>query len=114
VVHLIDTATGKKHGEIKGHLTRAEIVADKPPFEVVRSGILCLAFAPDGKTLVTGGEDGLVCVWDVAAAKVVFQYAGHRKGKDTVCVLSVAVAPDGQSIASVDDRGALPVWEVPR
>jgi hypothetical protein len=27
--------------------------------------VTCLAFAPDGKTLATGGEDGQVLLWDI-------------------------------------------------
>lgn len=31
--------------------------------------VTCVAFAPDGKTLVSGGQDGAVRVWDVASGE---------------------------------------------
>ena len=116
VLHLFDATTGKKRGEIKGHVVSAEVFA-KPsgdPVTINRSGILCFAFAPDGKTIATGGEDGAVCVWDVGAAKVLSQSMIHRPGNGKAVVLSVAFSPDGRRIASIDDKGMVYVWDAPR
>jgi WD40 repeat protein len=49
-VRLIDTAEGKVRGELVGH----------------RHGTRGLAFSPDGKTLASGGSDGVAYLWDVA------------------------------------------------
>jgi WD40 repeat protein/class 3 adenylate cyclase len=40
-------------------------------------GIDEIAFAPDGKTLVTSGEDGKTLLWDVATRTVRDTFAGH-------------------------------------
>src|SRR5207245_10665635 len=32
-----------------------------------KSGVNAIAFAPDGKTLASGGADGSIILWDVAA-----------------------------------------------
>lgn len=50
-----------------------------------------LAFAPDGKVLVAGGQNGLV-LWDVAHHKEVFRVP-------EVLARSVAFSPDGKTVA---------------
>lgn len=41
-------------------------------------GLLCVCWSPDGKYVVTGGEDDLVTVWSMAEARVVCRGKGHR------------------------------------
>ncbi len=64
--------------------------------------IACLAFAPDGKTLVTGGWDKLIRVWDVATSQELSRFAGHPSA-----VYRVAVSPDGKKIASLSGPRSL-------
>lgn len=59
-----------------------------------RGTVWCAAFAADG-TLVTGGEDGTVRVWD-AATGACTQVLDHEVGP----VWAVAVSPDGRFIAA--------------
>lgn len=51
-IRLLRIADGKIVAEFAGH----------------RHGVHALAFSPDGKTLASGGEDGVAYLWDVAAA----------------------------------------------
>ena len=39
--------------------------------------VRALAFTPDGRTLVTGGTDGKVRLWDLAAPQAATSLAGH-------------------------------------
>src|SRR5262244_1534646 len=41
--------------------------------------VIGIAYAPDGKTVATGGWDNLVRVWDVATGRQVRQFEGHKK-----------------------------------
>jgi WD40 repeat protein len=58
-----------------------------------------LAFSPDGRRLVSGGDDRLVKVWDWRTGKEVLSLEGH-----TASVQSVAYSPDGTRIASASGR----------
>ena len=57
------------------------------------SRILCMAYSPDGKTLVAGGGDDPVRVWDAETGKEKFQLKEPW-------VYAAAFSPDGQTIAT--------------
>ncbi|MBT4865890.1 MAG: protein kinase [Planctomycetaceae bacterium] len=68
-----------------------ETLALKGHEGVVRS----VAFSPDGKRIVSGGNDKTVRVWDTLTGKEVRTLSGH-----TQWVSSVAFSPDGKRIVS--------------
>lgn len=41
-------------------------------------GLLCLSWSPDGKYIVTGGEDDLITVWSVYQKRVIARGQGHK------------------------------------
>jgi hypothetical protein len=51
VITCIETATGQRTGELRGH----------------EGPITCLAFSPDGRTLLSGSKDKSVIAWDLLA-----------------------------------------------
>ncbi len=67
----------------------------------------CLAMSPDGKWLASGGEDGVVQLWDVAGAKPGAKLADHKDW-----VLCLAVSPDGKQLASGAIDGTIRLWDV--
>jgi WD40 repeat protein len=69
------------------------------------AGTRCVAFAPDGRTLASGGEDHVVSLWDPIAGQ---QRAALEWHLDTVC--SVAFAPDGQTLATASFDGTAKLW----
>jgi phage FluMu protein Com len=66
-----------------------------------------LAVSPDGRLLVTGGDDHAVRVWDAATGRCVATLSGH-----TGDVNAVAFSPDGSRIASAGDDRILRLWNV--
>ena len=41
-------------------------------------GLLCVCWSPDGRYIVTGGEDDLVTVWSFAERRVICRGRGHK------------------------------------
>jgi WD40 repeat protein len=62
--------------------------------------IACVAFSPDGSTIASGGDDGVLRVWDVESGAEIRTLPGHPGG-----VASVAFLDRGSTIAVADDRG---------
>jgi len=61
-----------------------------------------VAFAPDGKSLVTGSWDTTLRLWDTASGKLLRDLVGHNAP-----VQSAAISPDGKTLASGDAEGAV-------
>jgi WD40 repeat protein len=75
--------------------------------------VCCLAFSPDGGTIVTGDEYGVIRVWEVPTGKPV-RAVGHRGNKplnQVFAISSIQFAPDGKSFLSIDRFGDLHQWE---
>jgi RNA polymerase sigma factor (sigma-70 family) len=60
-VSLFDTGSGKELRRFAGHQDR----------------VTALAFSPDGKTLVSGGRDKVVALWDLATGRLLWKSQGN-------------------------------------
>jgi hypothetical protein len=68
--------------------------------------VYALAFAPDGRLLLSGGQDNEACLWEVATAKAVRRFPGHKQG-----VAEVAFAPDGRTVMTAELWETAHLWE---
>jgi WD40 repeat protein len=102
-VRLYDSATGKELRALRG---RGPMIS-------------CLAFSPDGKSLVAGGYWGgtvpvapgddaeTIQVWDLASGRRRGAFGGHRG------LVGLAFSPDGKTLATVDlGEQTVRLWEV--
>jgi WD40 repeat protein len=76
-----------------------------------------VAFAPDGRTIATGGADNAVCLWELPAESPKnrpvqlaprFTLSGH-----TGAIQAVAFDADGRRLASAGADGTVRLWDVP-
>jgi len=65
-----------------------------------------LAFAPDGGTLATTGEDRKIKLWDTTTWKERWERSAHAAS-----VLSIAFSPDGRTLASGAEDGTINLWQ---
>lgn len=66
-----------------------------------------VALAPDGRTLATGGRDGLIRLHDIQTGRPVGVLAGHQRE-----VQSLAFQPSGDLLASGSRDGTIRLWSV--
>jgi WD40 repeat protein len=73
----------------------------------LHSGVLALAFSPDGKVLAAGGRPGRLSLWDPRTGKRLRTLAGHK-----AAVAGVAFSPDGKWLASASYDGTARLWDL--
>lgn len=72
-----------------------------------RNMIMALDFAPDGRRILAGGQDGSVLLWEVEDDRPPQKFGGHRGD-----VYSVRFLPDGKRIATCSDDMTARIWNV--
>jgi WD40 domain-containing protein len=68
---------------------------------------IALAFTPDGRSLVSGGLDGVIRVWELATGQGRLALKGHQGA-----VYTLAVSPDGRHVASASSDVPTLVWDL--
>ena len=82
--------------------------ADNRPIPQLDTGghmaiIRGIAFTPDGKQLVSAGEDKVIRVWDLASGRTVRTLRGESGPGSLGKILAMALSPDGKWLAVAGD-----------
>lgn len=98
-IHLWDAVTGRQRHALTGF---DEWVRD-------------ISFARDGRALLSGGDDGMLHLWDVADGKELrrFSLNSGPKREDARQVLAMRLSADNQKLAAVGmpfDREVFTLW----
>jgi WD40 repeat protein/tRNA A-37 threonylcarbamoyl transferase component Bud32 len=69
--------------------------------------VWCAVYSPDGRTLASGSEDGIITLWDVASGQPLRTLRGHRAS-----VRALAFDATGQRLASAGYDDRVKVWDL--
>jgi|GEM_PF-640583 len=72
-----------------------------------RGAVLCVAFAPRGHVLISGGEDGTIGCWEASSGNCLWLGEGHEGP-----VRQVALSPDGRWVASGSEDRTVRLWDI--
>ena len=78
------------------------------PLRVHNTSAANYAFSADGKSIVSIGEDGLVCILDVSAGSILHCFPSGQPGS----LFGLTVSPNGQAVATSGNDGAVRIWRV--
>ena len=79
-----------------------------PPLVGHRGWIGTVAFSPDSRKLVTGGEENTVKVWDVATGRELHTFRGHN---GDVYAVAFSRHDDGRWVASGGEDSSVKIWD---
>jgi RNA polymerase sigma factor (sigma-70 family) len=103
---LWDLATGKERKLATEHVAKERWQDPGTNRAWEYTGTLAVAFAPDGKTLATGGRDGLVKLWGVASGRHL-----RTLEQQFTSVAALAFSRDGRTVASAGREGQIHLWD---
>ena len=69
--------------------------------------VAVLRFAPSGQTLVSGGRDSLVKLWDASTGQLRWTLEGHSRP-----VRAITFGPDGKTMFTGSEDGMVKVWRI--
>jgi len=73
---------------------------------VNHGGLIEACFSPDGRRIITAGNDNTIKVWDSATGEELKTLRGHRDGIDALTISS-----DGKRIVSGSVDGIIKLWD---
>jgi WD40 repeat protein len=70
-------------------------------------GVLSVAISPDDRRVLSGLEDGSICIWDVSTRVLLGRFSSHIDA-----VYSVAFTPDGHGFLSGSRDNTIKCWKI--
>ncbi|GBU26853.1 hypothetical protein R84B8_00368 [Treponema sp. R8-4-B8] len=69
-------------------------------------GVNSVAISPDGKTVVSGSDDGTIKLWDLVTSREIRTLSGHSSA-----VESVMFSPDSKTVVSGSSDNTIKLWD---
>ena len=99
---------------MQGHLAlivwEKEVLSDV--FTGYYGGLVCLAFSPDSRYLLCGGQDDMVSIFSVAERRLVGRGVGHHSWVTGLAFDPYISTDQAYRFGSVGDDGRLLLWEL--
>jgi len=92
-----------------------DLAGEQPVEKVVPGKVQAVSLAPDGKTLASCGDDGLVRLWDVTTEKLQELAVSAKPAGGDSSAFRVLFSPSGKTIVSnhqFSNHEAVRMWEV--
>ena len=99
-------------GLVRVWRNREEAAFGPVSFEGHGAAVGCLRWCPESATVVSGGANGDVVLFDAVAEKGGARLRGHRAGVTDLCCLGDWTADAGRVVVSTSRDGLVKVWDV--
>ena len=90
-VKLLDPTNGEVRQELVGH----------------KGTVRCVAFTPDGKQILSGGNDHKVNLWNLPTGQIEHTFSDFKDN-----VLGVAISSDGKWLATTSHLDGVKLWNL--
>lgn len=104
----------KEEYVIPALLLKHTLTTENRVLDIFRSyygGLLCVCWSPDGKYIVTGGQDDLVTIWSFPERKIVARCQGHNSWVSAVAFDPWRCDQKTYRFGSVGDDCRLLLWD---
>ncbi len=99
---------------IKSDLTQKDYMSAKKRLKPVvnimpNSPVYTVSLSPDGKYIISGGQDERIKIWNIDKGSLIYTLKGHDGP-----IFSVSFSPDGKLIASGSLDQTIKIWKIGR